>query len=636
MRFLLEVGVEEVPDWMIAPGLDHLRRELAALLEPLGGRITLAEATPRRLALMADQLAECEPERTEVIKGPPVGAPAPAVEGFARKQGVDLAALVKGETHYLLMKAIPGQPAAKILAAKLPGLILGIPWPKTMLWPGKGGARFIRPIRWLVCLLEDQVVPFSINGVATGRETRGHRQLGAPGPIPVRIDTYEETLAAQGVILRASHRRERIRAAVGSSADQAAALVEAHVYLNECPGAIRGSFAPEYLQLPEEVLETVMRHHQKFFAVRDENGRLKPEFIAILNRPDDPAGRIRAGCERVLRARFNDARFFYDVDLKRPLADRLEDLRKVTFHRDLGSYFDKVERMQRYSSDADFQLAVRLSKCDLTTEMVKEFPELQGIIGGRYAAAQGIPATIAEAIYDQYRPLSMEDRIPATPLGQWLAFADKWDTLTEMFRLGQIPTGSKDPFGLRRAAQGVVRILVEGEIRPRLEMSPELAEFFLDRVRYYFREIRGFAYDEVNAVLAAGWADLKDVAARLEAVRAVRKSENFEPLAASFKRIKNILKQANFTPSGAVQPELLEAGPERALYEAQAAIRLTGDYRADLEAIAALRPAVDAFFDRVLVNVSDAAIRGNRLTLLFSLLRDFSQVADFSEIVVAA
>ncbi len=636
MKFLLEVGVEEIPDWMLAPGLDHLRAQLAAILEPVGGQITLAEATPRRLALIADQIAEREPDRTEVVKGPPVAAPSAAVEGFARKQGVDPAALVKGDTYYSLTKTIAGQPTAEILAANLPGIILGIPWPKTMLWPGKGGARFIRPIRWLVCLLEDSIVPFTINGVATGRDTRGHRQLGAPGPIPVTIGSYESTLAANGVVLRASERREKILAAVGPDAAQAEALVDAHVYLNECPSGLRGSFSPDYLELPDEVLETVMRYHQKFFAVRGEDGRLKPEFIAILNRPDDPAGLIRAGCERVLRARFNDARFFYDVDMKRPLEDRLDDLSKVTFHRDLGSYFDKVERMKRYSSDKDFQYAVLLAKCDLTTEMVKEFTELQGIIGGRYAAAQGVSEAIAQAIYDQYRPASMEDRIPATPLGQWVAFADKWDTLTEMFRIGQIPTGSKDPLGLRRAAQGVVRILVEGEIAPSLTMSPELSEFFLDRVRYYFRDIRGFAYDEVNAVLAAGWADLKDVAARLEAVQAVRKSENFEPLAAAFKRIKNILKQADFMPSGGVQLELLEAGPERTLHDAKAAIRLTGDYRADLEAIAALRPAVDAFFNQVMVNVPDAAVRANRLTLLFSLLREFSQVADFSEIVVAA
>jgi glycyl-tRNA synthetase beta chain len=262
--------------------------------------------------------------------------------------------------------------------------------------------------------------------------------------------------------------------------------------------------------------------------------------------------------------------------------------------------------------------------------MVKEFTELQGIIGGRYAEVQGEPPEVARAIYEQY----VYDRAPSTRAGQMLALADRMDTLREMFRIGQIPSGSKDPFALRRAALGVVRILVEGEIsKLPFEPSAELRDFLLDRVRYYFRDIRGFAYDEVNAVLAAGWDDLKDVHARLEAVREVRKSENFEPLAASFKRIKNILKQADFTPSGPINESLLEAGPEAELYDATRAVKLTGRYREDLAAIASLRPAVDAFFDKVLVNAPDAAVRANRLTLLFTLMREFSQVADFSEIV---
>jgi len=274
--------------------------------------------------------------------------------------------------------------------------------------------------------------------------------------------------------------------------------------------------------------------------------------------------------------------------------------------------------------------AALLSKADLTTEMVKEFTELQGIIGGRYAEAQGEPPEVAKAIYEQY----IYDRPPSTRAGQVLALADRMDTLREMFRIGHAPSGSKDPFALRRAAQGVIRILAEGEIDDLpFEPSPELSEFLRERTVYYFREVKGYAYDEINAVLAAGMTTLKDAEARLAAVKAVRTSQDFEPLASAFKRIQNILRKENFSEAGAVDPALLEPGPESNLRAAQRTVQLTGDYSRDLAAIATLRPAIDAFFDKVMVNVEDAAIRRNRLTLLFGLLREFSQVADFSEIV---
>lgn len=617
MKFLLEIGVEEVPHWMLPEALAHLRAKVEELLP----KVTLAEATPRRLAIIADRVPEREPDRTEVVKGPPLAAPPQAVEGFARKQGIDPSALEKTDSYYQYTKQIPGRATREILADKLPGVILGIPWPKTMLWPGKGGARFIRPIRWIVCLLGKGVVPFTVNGVASGDTTRGHRQLGKKRPVRVSIASYEKTLENNGVILRASKRREKLLAEVG----QDTPLIDTHVYLNEWPTALRGSFDPGFLTLPREVRDTVMSVHQKYFSLGDE-----PGFIAVINRKDDPDGLIRAGNERVLRARFNDARFFFDFDQKKKLADRVEDLKRVTFHRELGSYYDKTMRVVELCDDETSKRAALLSKTDLTTEMVKEFTELQGVIGGRYAEVQGEPPEVARAIYEQY----VYDRAPSTRAGQMLALADRMDTLREMFRIGQIPSGSKDPFALRRAALGVVRILVEGEIsKLPFEPSPELRDFLLDRVRYYFREIRGFAYDEVNAVLAAGWDDLKDVHARLEAIREVRKSENFEPLAASFKRIKNILKQADFTPTGPIDESLLEAGPETELYHATRAVKLTGRYREDLAAIASLRPAVDSFFDKVLVNAPDAAVRANRLTLLFTLMREFSQVADFSEIV---
>jgi glycyl-tRNA synthetase beta chain len=641
-QLLLEVGVEEVPDWMLVPAMDHLRVQVVELLKPLGGEVTLAEATTRRLAIIASGLGEREQDQTQIVKGPPLTAPAPAVEGFARKQGVTAADLSQEGGYYQFTKVTSGRAATEILAEKLPAIIMGIPWPKTMLWPGKGGARFIRPIRWIVCLLGDAVVPFAINGVATGSETYGHRQLGArtadrkPQAVPVTIESYEAVLDANGVILRAAKRRAKLVEEVG----QDNSLVDLHVYLNEWPAAFRGTFDPAYLDLPEEVLVTVMRYHQKYFAVHGEDGKLKPEFIAVMNRKDDPDGLIRHGNERVLRARFNDARFFYEVDQKRILADRVEDLKAVTFHKEIGNYYEKTLRIVELCDDAASKRAALLAKADLTTEMVKEFTELQGMVGGRYAAVQGESPEVAQAIYEQYRPLSMDDAIPASRAGQMVALADKIDTLREMFRIGQIPSGSKDPFALRRAAQGVIRILAEGELSfglVQLADDEKLREFLLDRVRYYFRDVKGFAYDAVNAVLAAGADDLKDVALRLAAIQAVRQTADFEPVAAAFKRIKNILSKAEFAPSQAIDPALLEAGPEADLHAAFVVVKagLSGDYGAQLTAIASLRPVVDAFFNGVMVNVDNAAVRQNRLTLLHSILSELSSVADFSEIVTA-
>lgn len=614
MKLLLEIGVEEIPDWMIPPALDYLRSKFE--------NVELCEGTPRRLAVIAKGYAEREADRVEIVKGPPVAAPAQAVEGFARKHGVAVEALRQEGGYYQLTKTVPGRATADVLAETLPALILSVPWPKTMLWPGRGGARFIRPIRWIVCLLGKTVVPFEVNGVRAGETTIGHRLIGKKKPVKVSIATYEKTLAKNGVILRAADRRAKLLAEV----DQETPLLDLHVYLNEYPTALRGSYDASYLTLPREVRETVMRAHQKYFALPND----EPGFIAVMNRADDPEGLIRRGHERVLRARFNDARFFYDVDQKKPLRDRVEDLKAVAFHREIGNYYEKTMRIVELCGGEIAKRAALVSKCDLTTEMVKEFTELQGVVGGRYAEAQGEPAEVAQAIYEQY----VYDRAPSTRAGQELALADRMDTLREMFRIGQIPSGSKDPFALRRAAQGVVRILAEGEIsKLPFEPSPELREFLLDRVRYYFREIRGFAYDEVNAVLAAGWGDLKDVGRRLDAIRAVRGTENFEPLAASFKRIKNILAKAEFAEPGPVDESLLEPGAEADLRAAIRNVTLTGDYPTDLAAIASLRPAIDAFFDKVMVNVEDAAVRRNRLTLLFGLLREFSAIADFSEIV---
>lgn len=377
------------------------------------------------------------------------------------------------------------------------------------------------------------------------------------------------------------------------------------------------------------------------------------EFVAVMNTSSDPDGLVRMGSERVLRARFNDGRFFWDVDLRRGLEERVEDLKNVTFQAKLGSYFEKTERNVALAGtiahkvDIDPESVSRaalLAKCDLTTEMVKEFTELQGVVGGLYARQQGEPEEVWKAIYEQYRPTSMEDDIPSTPAGRVVSLADKLDTLQKCFAIGMVPTGSKDPFALRRAAQGVVRILIEGRVHVPMSFltggNKELEDFFLDRLRYYCRDVRGFQYDEVNAVLAAGYENLLNVMSRLTALRQVRPTENFEPLAASFKRIQNILLQAAAKPSASIDTSLLEPGPEADLYKEFVQLRETvnqkrivEDYQGALEAIASLRPKVDLFFDKVLVNAPDEKVRQNRLTLLSSLLTESSAIADFSEIV---
>lgn len=644
---LLEIGVEEIPDWMIPDGLNHLSKKLLDLLAPFGATLTFADATPRRLAVHLNGLADREADREELVSGPPKQANPQAIEGFARKNGVSVEELTLTETakgtYYSFRRHVPGKSAIEILSASLPGLILGIPWPKTMLWPGKGGARFIRPIRWLVCLLGDTVVPFSINGISSGNLSGGHRQLGQ-ARFPVTIANYQEQLRANYVILRAAERRERIEASLPEGVKADAALLETLTYITEFPTPIVGDFSADYLTLPEEVLVTVMRFHQKYFSVTDSAGKLAPRFVAVMNTASDPDGLVQHGNERVLRARFNDARFFYNVDQQKPLAARVEDLKAVTFQAQLGSYHAKTERVlalvKELGGDADAMRAAELAKTDLTCEMVKEFTELQGVVGGLYAKAQGEPEAVATAIYDQYKPMSMDDSIPRTRAGQLLSLADKVDTLRGCFGIGLIPTGSKDPFALRRAAQGIIKILAEGELDfPLAQLAggvDKLADFLLERVKYYCGEIRGYAFDEVQAVLAAGAGQVKDILARLAAVREVRTGEDFEPLAASFKRIKNILDQANFTPAGAVQEALFEDASEGALWQAfnEVAARVRGSSYGDILAgVATLRPAVDLFFEKVLVNAPDPAVRANRLTLLFSLKTEFSGIAEFSEIV---
>jgi glycyl-tRNA synthetase beta chain len=628
--FLLEIGTEEIPDWMILGALQSLR-DLAVAAVPALGEVAM-DATPRRMVLRAANVPERQADQEELVQGPAKAAPPKAVEGFARKVGakvedLQVQATGKGE-YYTFLRKIEGRATKDILAEALPGVIGKIYFPKTMYWTGRNGLRFIRPIRWLVALLGGEVVQFEVAGVKSGTISSGHRRLGSPA-IEIDVEDYELELRANFVILSAAERRQRIEhgiAELGVKIKPDRALLETLVYLTEYPTPIVGSFDESFLELPDEVRTTVMRHHQRYFTAEGT------QFVTIMNTSEDPEGLVRKGNESVLRARFNDARFFWDTDQKKKLADRVEDLKLVTFQAKLGSYYEKAERMvdvvRELGGDAAAERAARLAKCDLTTELVKEFTELQGVVGGLYAKTQGEPAEVWQAIYDHYNPVSMEDSIPRTRTGQIVALADKLDTLRECFRIGMMPSGSKDPFALRRAAQGVVKILAEGKVSAAVPAD----EFFEDRVRFYFRDVRGFKYDEVNAAMAAGWSDMKDLGARLERLQNIRPTPDFEPLAASFKRIKNILRQAEYTGGDAIRAELLEAGPEKELYEESQ--RIAGQPIESV--IAALRPKVDLFFDKVLVNAQDPQVRRNRLAMLHNLLAEFKTFADFSEIVTTS
>ncbi|HEY4357250.1 MAG TPA: glycine--tRNA ligase subunit beta [Acidobacteriaceae bacterium] len=698
--FLFEIGLEEVPARMIAGAEAELLRRTVALL----GREGLLEAgvtlesegvrsysTPRRLAVLVRGVREQQADVTEEVTGPAVkiaykdGQPTPAAEAFARKNGIavtELKTILTPKGEYLAATSVKkGRAATEVIASELPKEIAAIYWAKNMYWrPGKP-EKFVRPVLWMVCLLGDAVVPVSFAGKTAERASFGHRVLSSGEAFEVvSPDSYLAQLEGEFVLADVEARRHKIRKALDKVTRTVAdarwredeALVDSVTHLTEWPDVLLGGFSPEFLALPEEVLVTVMRDHQKYFAVEDANGKLAPHFLAVLNISLTPENDtiIRQGNERVLRARFNDARFFWEFDQRTPLADRIKLLENVTFQKDLGSYAAKSERVRALAAKlagvvqgrgatvdaAALDEAARLAKTDLTTELVKEFTELQGMIGGLYARSQGASAAVANAIYDQYTPASSDDTIPRSAEGSLLGLADRIDTLSGMFALGMEPTGSKDPFALRRAANAVVRILAEGGLPLSLSdvlgaagsaetIAVRLRTFFEERVAFYLREVRGHAYDVVKAVMVSGANDLRDAVARAEAVSAVRGSEDFLAVSAAFKRMKNILQQAedkSIDYSAGVRNELLTEPSEAALAKRSAAVvarveelRAKADYRVALEEIAALRPQVDGFFDAVMVMAPDEDVRANRLALLARMVADFSRIADFSEIVVA-
>ncbi len=506
--FLLEIGTEEIPDWMIPNALTDLQKRFLAALDKFDLAVDVActtEATPRRLALIVSGISDRQADKQETLSGPPKnvafdadGKPTKAAEGFAKRAGISLDEIEVGaDGKIFIERKVAGRPTKDILTEVLPEVILSVYFPKTMYWGAKNGPRFIRPIRWIVALFGNEVVSFDVGGVQSGAHTQGHRRLGKKGISVTDAAQYRTALAENFVILSADERRQRIVSGYeaefpGSGAARVrpnAKLLDTLTYLTEYPTVIRGDFEERFLSLPDEVLETAMLVHQKYFSIEDsKSGKLNNSFIAVANLNGDPDGEIRRGNERVLRARFSDAEFFWNSDLKKSLAERVESLKNVTFQAQLGSYHDKTERMvalvKSLAEAANLSSTIKvaaaraatLSKCDLTTEMVGEFPELQGIMGGLYAAHQGEPQEVADAIYDHYKPIGAGDDIPRNAPGQLVAIADKLHTLGGLFRIGMLPTGSKDPFALRRAAYGIVQIVIKGELRVTIDQLCEMAD----------------------------------------------------------------------------------------------------------------------------------------------------------------
>jgi glycyl-tRNA synthetase beta chain len=711
---LIEVGVEEIPARFLAGAERNLGERLTEALQnlrllPADAQPVTTYSTPRRLVAQVPQVLARQRDEVEEIIGPPVkvafdleGKPTRAAESFAEKNSTQVRKLLKIETPkglYLgLRKRVRGRSAREVLAEVLPAVILGIGFPKSMYWTSKTGPRFIRPIRWLVAILAEgeraRIIPFKIAGVASGKSSYGHR-VASSKPIPVRsFEEFAAKLREHKVEFDPQHRSAIIRSEIkailegrGLNAVPDEDLHEWVINSTEWPHAILGGFDRRFLHLPREILVTVMRDHQKYFAVEDKAGALQPNFVTVMNLGQDSAGLIREGHERVLTARFADAEFFWEADLRVPLESRQEMLAKVTYQAAMGSYAAKVERMAAIAGGicADLEAqgaldtagsrhvsrAIRLCKCDLTTQMVREFTELQGVVGGLYSREQGEPDAVADAIYDHYKPANVGDECPRNTVGAVVALADRLDSVVCGFAVGLEPTGSSDPFGLRRAGNGIIKIAVEllptldlgqittqaigiaGESLPgaKGESLAQRADSFLrERMEFYFREFVGVRYDTVRAVLSpavpAGSGVPAAALARAQALEQVRDTEDFLGLAAAAKRTRNILtKSAGSDLKGGGAPinkELLGEGPERELYAAYqgllnvlGTLEKAGEYGKAFRAMAGIRPQVDLFFDKVLVMAEDAAVRENRLRLLTHLNRDvFASLAELSEIAV--
>ncbi|MBL0224822.1 MAG: glycine--tRNA ligase subunit beta [Geobacteraceae bacterium] len=682
-ELFLEIGCEEIPAGFIPRAMAEMEaiitRELSNARLSFGEVRTLA--TPRRLVLFVKDIPAVQPDAEITATGPSVkaaydasGKPTKAAEGFARGQGVDVAELKtvttdKGE-YISVTRQETGRPTHLILAEILPKLVVEIPFKKSMRW-GDQDVRFARPIHWIVALFDGSVVPFSFGTIQSGAVSRGHRFM-ANNTFPVRdFAHYLEECERHFVIPDPERRKEIIRRETHRVAEAAGGrllpdegLLEEVTYLAEYPSAVAGTFPPEFLKVPREVLITSMRSHQRYFSIVDTNGRLMPGFITINNTLTEDPSVVVKGNERVLRARLSDARFFFEEDQKVKLETRVESLKSVVYQQKLGTSYEKMERFRALAKSlSEFlnpaitpqvEQAAYLCKADLVSGMVGEFPEVQGIMGREYALLEGIPTDVANAIAEHYLPTQAGGELPASDIGAIVSICDKLDTICGCFGVGLIPTGSADPYALRRSAIGVINIILDRGYRislsdgidkslqllgakltrPAADVKTDVMEFFRGR----FTNLQGdqYATDVVEAAVSVGYTDLVDATARIKALAEFTGHPDFEALAVAFKRIGNIIKEGVDAP---VDPALFQDPAEGGLYEAFQATKTSvetfvanGAWLDALTEIATLRGPVDTFFDKVMVMADDQRVKTNRLALLTAMARMFGKVADFSRI----
>jgi len=698
-NLLFEIGVEELPAGFLFPALGQLSRLAEDGFKARNlkfGEISCV-GTPRRLALSVEGLASRQPDITEKITGPaaaiafdPEGKPTKAGQGFARSKGIDVSDLRiektdKGE-YVVAERTIEGMETVKILEEMLPDIITSLNFPKSMRWADHD-LRFARPIRWIVALFSSRTVRFSVAGVESGARSRGHRFM-APGPVRLEPDlhAYIQAMENANVLADPEVRRARLieqarnaAASTGGRLLEDSDLVELNTNLTEFPSAVCGRFDSEFLELPESVLITCMKEHQKYFAVQDETGRLMPNFVAINNTRSPDPELVTTGHQRVLRARLSDAAFFYREDTGRKLEEFVHELGGMVFHRKLGTLLDKTRRIQALAeyvaaevSPVHMDAAKRaawLCKADLLTEMVGEFPTLQGIMGMEYARLAGEPEEVALAISEHYMPVKSGAPVPTSVTGAIVSIADKMDTICSTFAIGLRPSGTQDPYALRRLALGILHImeqtgegglnlslsgLVKQAILVLSEQLPEVSASLQEDILDFFRArfvndltARGIDIDVVEAAVRAGFDRPFDCAERAHALKAVRGREEFEPISTAFKRVMNILKE--YDGGIPINTDLFEEDDEQALYQAYLGVKeklapvlsagegkaslSRDDYHKALIILLTLKPAIDSFFDNVMVMVEDTRVRDNRLALLWHISRLFLRIGDLSAIV---
>ncbi len=683
-ELFLEIGTEEIPAGFLTPALRDLEKLFRKEME--NARIGFSElrtfATPRRLGISLSGMALQQERQELTVTGPSVkvafdaeGNPTKAAMGFARANGVDVSELSRMETdkgaYIYISRVTEGRPTSELLPEILPRIIGSLSFRKSMRWKDME-IRFARPIHWIVALFDGDVVPFAFGNLESGNLSRGHRFM-APGNFPVEgLDNFLLEAEQRFVIADPNRRRDMVARDIEKAARAAGGvlnpddeLLNEVTNLVEYPVAVTGGFEEIYLELPRELLITTMREHQRYFTVIDKEGGLLPLFITVSNTRAEDLDVIRKGNERVLRARLADAMFFWNEDRKKKLESRLEDLKKVVFQAKLGTSFEKVMRFRTLAVELAEKLdpevrdlterAALLAKCDLETGMVYEFPELQGIMGREYARLEGENPRVCGAIHEHYLPIQAGGELPSDNVGAFVSIADKIDTICGCFGVGLIPTGTADPYALRRSAIGILNIILDKRYRlslpdligrgldllrdklerPEAQVAAEVLEFI--RLRFFnMLTAQGASQDVVDAVLSASFADPVDARDRVRALSELKGAPDFEPLATAFKRVMNIVKEGVERP---VEENLFEDPCERALFEASRKVRAEtegqvrkGDYPGALRTIATLRGPVDDFFEGVMVMAKNEEVRANRLALLTSVSSLFREIADFSKI----